>query len=101
MKSVIRILKRSCVHINIPSKVMNLEGEGTKCLLCKKNLDSTIVIETMDRFFHRLRCAAKMNPSVGFFLENKEYGGFRLVYAHKNSVLLDRCKLVSTKEDFA
>ena len=37
--------------------------------------------------------------SFGFILKNIEDGGFRYFYAHENNTLLDRSKLVCTKDD--
>ena len=42
-----------------------------------------------------------MNLALGFFLKNLEDGGFRHIYAHENNTLLDRSKLVCTRDDLA
>ena len=42
-----------------------------------------------------------MNLAFGFILKNIEDGGFRYFYAHENNTLLDRSKLVCTRDDMA
>ena len=90
---------RSCQHFLLDSdlerarhKVFNHSVETLK----KK----TIVNEKLDHFFNNLKCAAKVNLAFGFILENKEAGGFRYLYAQKNT-LLNRSKLVCTYDDLA
>ena len=39
--------------------------------------------------------------AFGFILKNKEDGGLRYLYAHENNTLLDRSKLVCTRDDLA
>ena len=46
-------------------------------------------------------CAAKVNLAFGFILKNIEDGRFRYFYAHENNTLLDRSKLVKTKDNLA
>ena len=66
-----------------------------------ETLNETIVSEKIDHFFNNLKCAAKVNLAFGFILKNIEDGGFRYLYAHENSTLLDRSKLVCTHDDLA
>ena len=66
-----------------------------------EKLNAEIVDEKFDHFFKNLKCAAKVNLVLGFFLRNIEDGGFRYFYAHENNTLLDRSKLVCTHDDFA
>ena len=42
-----------------------------------------------------------MNLAFGLILKKIEDGGFRYFYAHENSTLLDRSKLVCTHDDMA
>ena len=69
-----------------------------------ETLNETIVNEKLDRSFNFLKCAAQVkqvNLAFGFILKNIEDGVFRYLYAHKNNTLLDRFKLVSTRDDLA
>ena len=62
-------------------------------------VNAEIVNEKLDHFFNTLKCAAKVNMAFGFILKNVEDGKYRYYYAHENNTLLDRSKLVCTKED--
>ena len=55
----------------------------------------------IDHFFNSLKCAAKVNLVFGFVLRNIEDERFRYFYAHENITLLDRSKLVCTRDDLA
>ena len=66
-----------------------------------ETLNETIVNEKFDHFFNNLKCAAKVNLAFGFFMKKIEDGGFRYFYAHKNNTMLDRSKLVCTREKLA
>ena len=57
--------------------------------------------KNFDQFFNNLKRAAKVNLAFGFILKNIEDGGFRYFYAHKNNTLLDRSKILSTRDDLA
>ena len=67
----------------------------------KENLLANIIDKKLDHFFNNLNCAAKMNLALGFILRNIEDVGFSYFYAHENITLLDRPKVVCTKEDLA
>ena len=60
-----------------------------------------IVNEKLHHVFNNLKCAAKVNLAFDFILKNIEFGVFRYVYAHENSTLLDRSKLVCFRDDLA
>ena len=66
-----------------------------------QNLNAEIVDEKLDLFLNNLKCAAKVNLGFGFILKNIEDEGFRYFYAHENNTLLDRSKLVYTRDDLA
>ena len=55
----------------------------------------------LDHSFNNLKCAAKVNLPLGFNLKNLEDERFRFFYAHENKTLLDRSKLVCSKDDLA
>ena len=65
----------------------------------QKNFKAKIVDEKFDQFFNNLKCAAELNLAFGLVLKNLGDGNFCYFYAHKNKTLLDRSKLVYTKDD--
>ena len=65
-----------------------------------ENVNATIVDENLDDFFSNLKRAAKMNLALAFLFKEND-GGFRFFYTHENNTMLDRFKLVSTKDDLA
>ena len=64
-----------------------------------KTLCTKIVEEKLDHVFKNLKCVAKVNIAFGFNLKNIEDGRFRYFYAHENNTLLDRSKLMCTKDN--
>ena len=66
-----------------------------------ENLNAVIFDEKIDHFFNNLKCAAIVNLALGFILINIEDRGFRYFYAHENNTLLERSKLVCTRDDLA
>ena len=90
---------RSCQHFLGDSE---LEKPTHKVFnYAVETLNETIVNEKLGHFFNNLKCAAKVNLAVHFILKNMEDGGFRYFYPYVNSTLLDRSKLVCTRDDFA
>ena len=90
---------RSCQHFLADSepgrarnKVFNYAVETPK---------ETIVNEKLDHFFINLKCAAKVNLSLGFILKNIDDGGFTYFYAHEKNTPLDRFTLWCTHDDLA
>ena len=66
-----------------------------------ETLNEKIVNEKLDHFVNNVNCAAKVSLDSGFILKNIEDGLFRYFYAHENNTLLDRSKLVCTRDDLA
>ena len=88
---------RSCQHFLVDSE---LEKARQKVFnYAVETLNETIVNEKFDHFFNNLKCAAKVNLAFGFILRNIEDGGFRYFNAHEKNTLLDRSKLVCTRDD--
>ena len=52
-------------------------------------------------FFQQFEMCSRSESGFGFILKNIEDGGFRYFYAHENNTLLDRPKLVCTRDDLA
>ena len=63
------------------------------------NLTAQVIEEILDRVPDKLKCVAKLNLALGFFLKNIEDGKFRYFYAHENNTLLEQSTLVSNKDD--
>ena len=90
---------RSCQNFLVDSQ---LEKARQKVFnYAVKSLNETIMTGKLDRFFINLKSAAKMNLAFGFILKNIEDGGFRYFYAQENNTLLDRSKLLCTKDHLA
>ena len=66
-----------------------------------ETLNETIVNEKLDHFFKKLENATEVNLTFGFILINIEDGKFNYFYAHENNTLLDRSKLVCTRDDLS
>ena len=90
---------RSCQHFLVDSELERARHKVFEYAL--ETLNETVVNEKLDHFFNNLKCAAKVNLAFGFILKNIEDAGFRYFYAHDNSTLLDRSKLVCTHDDLA
>ena len=90
---------RSCQHSLLDSEFESARHRVLSYAM--ETLNETIVNEKLDRIFNNLECAAKVNLSFGFILKNIKDGGFRYFHAHENNTMLDRSKLVCTRDDFA
>ena len=89
---------RSCQHFLVDS---DLERSRHKVFNYAVKILNETINEKLDTFFNNLKCAAKVNLAFGFCLKNIEDGGFRNFYAQENNTLLDRSKLVCTRDDLA
>ena len=88
---------RTCKHFLVDSEMeKGLQKVNNYAI---NTVNAEIVNEKLDHFFNTLKCAAKVNMAFGFILKNIEDGKYRYYYAHENNTLLDRSKLVCTKED--
>ena len=65
------------------------------------NLTAQVIEEKLDRVLDKLKCVAKLNLALGFFLKSIEDGKFRYFHAHENNTLLEQSNLVSSKDDMA
>ena len=68
---------------------------ATETLNTKQKLSK----DKLDQVLKRSNCAAKVNQAIGSILKNEEDGSFRNFNAQENNNLLDRSKLVCTKDD--
>ena len=63
------------------------------------SLDVCLLNKKVDYVFKGLKCAAKVNLSVGLVLKNIEDGMCSYFYAHKNNTIMVRAKLANTQAD--
>ena len=89
----------SCKHFLVDSEFEN--GRHKVFNFAMSTMDVHRMNEKLDAVFDTLKCAAKLNMAFGFVLKNVEDGSCRYYYAHENNTLLDRSKLVATKEDLS
>ena len=90
---------RCCQHFLVDSELERARHKVFNYAV--EILNKTIVNEKLDNFFNNLNCATKVNLAFGFISKNIEDGGFRYFYAHKKITLLDRSRLVCTRDDLA
>ena len=92
--------EKNCFPANISWWIRNLKERDTKYSIthCKTSTKQSWT-RTLIIFSTILKCAAKVNLTFGFILKNRKDGGFRYFYALKNNTLLDRSKLVRTRDD--
>ena len=65
------------------------------------NFIAQVIKGNLDRIQDKLKCVAKVNLALGFFLKNIEDGKFRYFYAHENNTMLEQSKFVINKDDIA
>ena len=90
---------RSCQHFLVDSELERVRHKVFNYAV--EALSETVVNEKLDHFSNNLKCAAKVNLAFGSILKIIEEGVFRYFYAHENNTLLDRSKLVCTRDDLA
>ena len=90
---------QSCRHFLFGSEIQ--KGRHSVFNFVVNNLTAQVIEEKLDRVLDHLKCAAKLNLTLGFILKNIEDGKFRYFYAHENNTLLEQSKLVSNKDDKA
>ena len=62
-------------------------------------LDRKYLLGKLNVMFDSLKCAAKVNVTFSSLLKNEEDASCWYYYAHENTTLLERSKLVATTED--
>ena len=90
---------QSCRHFLVASEIQ--KGRQSVFNFVVNNFTAQVVEEKLDRVLDKLKCVAKLNLALGFFLKNIEDGKFRYFYAHENNTLLEQSKLVSNEDDTA
>ena len=90
---------QSCRHFLVDSEIQRSRHSVFNFVV--DNLTAQAIEKKSDRVLDKLKCAAKPNLALGFFLRNIEDGKFRYFYAHEKNTLLEQSKLLSTKDDMA
>ena len=90
---------QSCRHFLVDSEIQ--KGRHSVFNFTVNNLTAQVIEEKMDRVLDKLKCAAKPNLALGFFLKNIEDEKFKYFYAHENNTLLEQSKIVSNKAEMA
>ena len=90
---------QSCRHFLVVSEIQ--KERHSVFNFGVNNLTAQVIEEKLDRVLDKLKCVAKLNLALGFFLKNIEDGNFRYFYAHENNTLLEQSKLVSNRDDMA
>ena len=63
------------------------------------SFDMSLLNDKLDYVFKELKCAAKVNLAIGFFLKNIGDGVCRYFYADENNNIMERPKIVFTQTD--
>ena len=90
---------QSCRQFLVDSEIQ--KGRHSVFNFVVNNLTAQVVEEKLDQVLDKLKCVARLNLALGFFLKNIEDGKFRYFYAHENNTLFEQSKLVSKKDDMA
>ena len=88
---------QSCRHFLVDSEIQ--KGRHSVFNFAVNNLTAQVIKEKFDRVLDKLKCVAKLNLALGFFLKIIEDGKIRYFYAHENNTLLEQSKFVSNKDD--
>ena len=87
----------ACQHFLFDSEFVR--GRQHVFNFASTNVTPKFLREKIQQVFESLLCAAKVNLALGFLLCNVEDGSYRYLYAHENSLLLERSLLIANKED--
>ena len=88
---------QKCKHFLVDSEMEN--GRHRAFNFAMEILDAHTFSQKLDTVFEKLKCAVKLNVAFAFVLKNVEDGTCRYYYAHENNTMMERSKLVATKED--
>ena len=82
----------SCNHFLVDSE---LENGGHSVF----NFAMSYFNEKLDHVFNQLKCVAKVNLAIKLVLKNTKDGTCRFFYAHENNTVMEKSKLLCTKDD--
>ena len=88
---------QACQHFLVDSELE--KGRHRVLNFAVSTFDNSLIIQKLDLVFKGLECAAKYNLAIGFVLKNVEDGSCRFFYAHENTTLMERSKLVCKADD--
>ena len=88
---------QACQHFLVDSELERVRHRVF--IFAMSTFDFSLINKKLDLVFKGVKCAAKVNLALGFVLKNVEDGSCRYFYAHENNTLMERSKLVSTRED--
>ena len=86
-----------CQHFLIDSEFVRSKQHVFN--FASNNFIPSFLKNILQQVFEDSYCAAKVNFALGFVLRNAEDVKYRFVYAHKNSLILERSQLLANKED--
>ena len=86
---------QSCRHFLVDSEIQ--KGRHSVFNFAVNNLTAQVIEEKLDRVLDKLKCVAKLNLALGFFLKNIEDGKSRYFYAHENNTVLEQSNVWVTK----
>ena len=87
----------ACQHFLVDSEFVR--GRQDVFNFASTNVTPKFLREKIQQVFESLHCAAKVNLALGFVLRNVEDGSYRYLYAHEDSLLLERSLLIVNRED--
>ena len=90
---------QSCRHFPVDFEIQ--KGKHSVFNFAVNNLTAQVMEEKLDRVLDKLKCVAKLNLALGFFLKNIEDGKFGDFLLMRTTPLLEQSKLVSNKDDKA
>ena len=65
------------------------------------SFEMSLLNDKLDYAFRGLKCTAEVNVAFGFVLKNVEDGSCRYFHAHENNTVMEKSKLVCTRDDIA
>ena len=88
----------TCKHLFVGSELAN--GRQRVFKISMDMLDAHTFGQKLDTAFKKFNCTAKLNIAVGFLLKTVEDEFCRYYYAQEKNTLMERSKVVATKESF-
>ena len=88
---------QACQNFLVDSKLE--KGRHRVFNFAMSTFDNSLINQKLNLLFKGLKCAANVNLAFGFVLKNVEDGSCRFFYTHENNTLLERSKLVCTRDD--
>ena len=87
----------ACQHFLVDSELE--KGRHRVFNFAMSTFDNPLINQKLDLTIKGLKCVAKVNLAFGFVLKNVEDGSCRYFYAHEQNTVLEKSKLVCTRDD--